>query len=269
MKNYYFIKGIIVGIAKIIPGFSGAVLMISFGLYDKAIMAITHFFDHVLDNTFFLLKFGGGVLLGIVLFSKLILFFLNGYYLYTVSLFVGLILGGIPIVMKDVSVNRKNIILMVLSFVFVIFLLNSSHHFIYQINGNNRDLVMFFLAGVMEAVGTVLPGISSTALLMLMGIYSYYIGIVSQLFSISDIIANLFFLVPFSLGLLLGVIIISYLVSYLFQYYKERTFSVILGFSLASLVVIIVELFPYFCGAFSILISFLLVVCGFFVSSRL
>ena len=81
MNGYLLIKGIIIGIAKIVPGFSGAVLMISFQLYDRAIHAITNFFSNWKENFWFLLSLGTGVLIGVIWFSRVILVLLTVYNL--------------------------------------------------------------------------------------------------------------------------------------------------------------------------------------------
>lgn len=267
MKN--LIKGIIIGIAKVIPGLSGAVLMISFHLYDKAIYSITHFFDDVKRNFWFLLELGIGIMMGIVLFSKVVVFFLQKYYLYTNAIFIGLILGGIPVVARNFSHHKKNIMFVLFSFFLTAGLSIANLDFTYEVQHNGVDLVIFFLSGVLEAIGTVIPGVSSTALLMLMGVYSYYITIVSHILSISMLKENLFFLLPFSLGLFLGMVIVTMLVNYLFEHYKEQTFAVILGFSFSSVFLLIVKLFPFFTGISSIIVSLILFLSGYFVTSKL
>ena len=269
MRKLNFIKGILVGIAKIIPGFSGAVLMISFNLYDRAIRAITNFFDDVINNFLFLLEFGLGVLVGIVFFSKIVVFLLTHYYLYTMAFFVGLILGGVPCIMKHFSFSVRNILLIILSFGFVMLLSFLDIQSNYTLHHNFFDIIMFFFSGILEAVGMVIPGISSTALLMLIGIYSYYIEIVSHLFSIHLFFNNLFFLIPFSLGIVVGVIFISLLVNYFFRYHEEEMFSVIFGFSLGSLFLLVMRFFPLFVGGLSVVICFLFIAFGFLVTNKL
>ena len=147
MKHLIFIKGIIIGIAKIIPGLSGAVLMISFHLYDKAINAITNFFNAPKKNFWFLLELGLGIVIGIVLFSKVVLYFLTHYYLYTTVFFIGLIMGGIPVVTNEFSKSGKNIILIIISFLFVTILSISNLNYNYTIHHSFVDLVIFFLSG--------------------------------------------------------------------------------------------------------------------------
>ena len=123
MNINQLIKGIFIGIAKIIPGLSGAVLMISFNLYDKAIESITTFFENPKKNFIFLFNLGFGIILGIVLFSKLLYFFITNYYLYTTSLFLGLIIGGIPVIIKKVPKSNKYFTTTLISF-FLIFSLS-------------------------------------------------------------------------------------------------------------------------------------------------
>ena len=102
------IKAILIGIAKIIPGVSGTILMISFNLYDKALDAITKFFNNPKKNFLFLMNLAFGVLIGVVLFSKVIIYFLNEHYIYTMSLFIGLILGVIGLIWMAVESSEKS-----------------------------------------------------------------------------------------------------------------------------------------------------------------
>ena len=269
MRKLIFVKGIVVGIAKIIPGFSGAVLMISFNLYDRVIRAITNFCDDVKNNFWLLLKFGLGVLIGIVLFSRVVEFFLKYYYLYTMIFFIGLILGGISAVIGDISFNRRNLFWGILCFFIVMFLSFGNSNFSYLLHYNMFDYIVFFFAGVCEAIGTVLPGVSSTALLMLIGVYSYYISVIGNLFSFSLFLDNLSFLLPFSLGLFVGIIILSFFINYLFCHYKEQTFSSIFGFSLASVFLLIIRLFPFVNNFFDIFICLLFLFVGYVIANNL
>ena len=101
------IKGFFIGIAKIIPGVSGALLAITFNLYEEGLNAITNFFDNPKKNLFFLLKVGFGIILGIIIFSKVITYFFKYYYFLTMFFFIGLIGGGIiPIIKKNKSKNK-------------------------------------------------------------------------------------------------------------------------------------------------------------------
>ncbi len=263
------IKGIIIGVAKVIPGFSGAVLMISFNLYDRAIEAITNFFADWKKNLLFLLNLGIGILLGVVLFSKVIGYFIHHYYLYTTMLFLGLIIGGIPVIGKKVRRTKMNAMIMVGFFLGMCFLALMNPSNTYVLKNTYMDYLVFFGAGLLEAVGTVLPGISSTALLMLIGVYSHYISGLANLLNLAMLKSTLYFLLPFSLGLFVGVIVISLVVNFLFRYYQEKTFAMILGISFSSVVVLLIQLFPHITSVGSCLGSLLLLGMGYFITKHL
>ncbi len=265
MKYLNFIKGIFVGIAKIIPGLSGSLLMISFGLYDKAIYAIIHFFDDVKNNFFFLFEFGLGVLFGIVLFSHVIIICLKYYYLYTIMFFIGLILGGVPCLIKNISLNKNNLLYVFFSFFLVTFFSSFYSNYSYSVKGSVVDFFVFCFSGFLEAIGTVVPGVSSTALLMLVGVYSYYITSISHLFYISLFWENMMFFVPFSLGLAIGIVVVSFVIDYMFQRFRESTYSVILGCVFSSVILLLFKVFPFFTGMLSFVISFILICIGYVV----
>ena len=268
MKKLIFLKGILIGIAKVIPGFSGAVLMISFHLYDKAIYAITHFFDDMKKNFFFLLELGFGILVGIVFFSKIINFFLKYYYGYTILFFIGFIIGGFPKLIDDFSKSKKNLALFFFSFLVVLCLSIFPIQRIYTIRHSFFDFIIFFVSGFLEAIGTVIPGVSSTVLLMLIGVYSYYINAVSHLLNISFLLSNLYFFLPFLVGAFVGFIIVSLLMDYCFDHFKEETYSVVFGFSLGTVVLLLFSVIFLFSDFLSFLLGILLLFLGAFFTSK-
>lgn len=265
MNIMLILEGIIVGIAKIIPGLSGAILMISFNIYDRTIDAITNFFSDIKNNLLFIINFGIGVGIGIVCFSNVIYYLINNYYVYTTSLFVGLIMGGIPVIGKNIDNSRNGYIILIVSFVLMIFLSISSINNNYVIKNNSMDTIIFVFAGIVEAFGTVIPGISSTALLMIIGIYNKYIYILSNMYNISSVINNIYFIIPFGIGLLGGLISISLLVDYLFKNYKEYTFSFIMGICLASIVLLIIKILFNITSIYMVFISLLLILIGYII----
>lgn len=263
------IKGIVIGIAKIVPGFSGAVVMISFNLYDRAIEAITNFFDNPKKNFYFLFNISVGVIIGIVLFSKVTSYFLKFYYLYTMMFFIGLILGGIPILKRQISNKYSNYLLIILSFsiMYLLGTMNINHTYIPK--NSFTDILVYFVAGVLEAIGTVLPGVSSTALLMLLGVYSKYIEILANILTPTFFIKSFNFIFPFFLGMFLGIISITLLVDYLFKHYKEKTFSIILGVSFSSVFVLFVSVVSNINSIISFIISLIFLIVGYFLTSKL
>ncbi|MCI6266355.1 MAG: DUF368 domain-containing protein [Erysipelotrichaceae bacterium] len=269
MNIQEFLKGIIIGIAKIIPGFSGAVLMISFNLYDRAIHAITCFMEKPKKNFLFLANLSLGVIIGIVLFSKVISYFLAEYYLYTTMLFLGLIIGGIPIIFTKITKQKMNYILILVSFAIMTFvsIVSPMNHYI--LKHNILDIILFFFAGVLEAVGTVLPGVSSTALLMLIGVYDSYIVTLSNILNFSLLRETLYFFLPFTVGLLVGIMLLTILVNFLFKNYRAQTFSFILGISLSTVFLLIVRLISYVNSTMDFVCSFFLLIIGYILTNKL
>lgn len=263
------LKGIIIGIAKIIPGLSGAVIMISFNLYDKAIEAITSFFDNPKKNFWFLFSLGIGVVIGIVMFSNILSYFVTNYYVYTTSLFIGLIFGGVPVIINNTDRRKIDYIIMIVSFGVMCLISLSGIDNNYVIRNNFFDLVVFFVSGLLEAVGTVLPGVSSTALLMLMGVYNLYLTILGNAFNFNYLISTLRFVIPFSLGMLIGIVLLAILVNYLFKYYKSITFSIILGIAFSSVFLLIVKVIWSINTIRMIPFSVILFGIGYFVTSKI
>lgn len=265
MKITLLIKGILIGIAKIIPGFSGAVLMISFNLYDKAIDAITNFFSNPKRNFSFLLFLSIGILLGIVLFSKVILFLLTKNYLYTSIFLIGLIAGGIPKIYKNTKFSKEyKYTLIALAIIFCLSLISPNKN--YSLKNTNQDLIMFFISGFLEAIGTVVPGISSTALLMSLGTYNYYIKILGSILNFTILKSNLYFILPFSIGLFLGIILLTILIDKLLKKYPEKTFSSILGIVMATVLNLIIKLLPMIKNSSSIITVLFLFSLGIIIS---
>ena len=243
--------------------------MISFNLYDRAIYAITNFFENPKKNFVFLANLSLGILIGIVFFSKVISFFINHYYTYTTSLFIGLILGGFPILFKKIDKSKGNYLIMIVSFTIMTILSLSGINNTYTLKHNYIDIIIFFISGLLEALGTVLPGISSTALLMLLGVYNIYITTISNLFNLTLIKETITFLIPFSLGILIGVISITLLVNYLFKHHYQLTFSLILGVSISSVLLLIIKVFIGITSITSLIISIFILSIGYFIMSKI
>ena len=101
MQNFF--KGIIAGIGGIAPGLSGSVLLVILGLYQKTVSAIGTLFKNFKENVKFLFPLFLGFGVGVLLFSKVIDFFLNNFEMYTRFAFLGLVIGTVPLFYKEVK----------------------------------------------------------------------------------------------------------------------------------------------------------------------
>ena len=137
------LKGFIIGIGKIIPGVSGAILAISMGVYDKSIYYINNFKDNKKDSIKYLLPLSIGIIISIIFFSKIISYLLDKYYIITMLLFVGLIIGTITSITKEI--NKKDYYLTIISFIIFLSLSLLGANNNYILKENITDKIVFIL----------------------------------------------------------------------------------------------------------------------------
>lgn len=236
------IKGFLIGVANIIPGVSGGTLAITLGIYEKLIGAISHFFKNLKENIKFIIPIGIGAVLSILLLSRVISFCLKEYTLATILFFIGLILGGIPLLNKKIKGHYKNvsnIIIFLLSFGFVIVLsVLKGENVVSFANMNIINYIMLFLVGVVAAATMIIPGVSGSFVLMLLGYYKPIVDTIGALTKFNNIWQNIMILVPFGIGVLVGIVAISKLLEFLFKKYEVKTYFGVMGFIMASIITI-------------------------------
>ena len=235
--------GFVIGIAKIIPGVSGAMIAVSFSIYDKLINAVTNFFDDKRNNFKFLLLVGSGILLSIVFFSNIIRYLIGNYYLVMMMLFIGLIVGGTYNFARNIEYNTKNIIVILLVILLVlsvsIFNIDNS----YQMKGNYLDYGMFFIGGVIEIFSSIVPGISGTALFMLLGMYDNILMLFSNIFNLSFVIDNIMIYISYGIGMMISFIVCAIGISYLLKKYRKLFDTIVLGLSISSIILLVIMAF--------------------------
>lgn len=258
-----YLKGIAIGSGAILPGISSGVLCVIFGLYEKLLNSVLNFFQDWKKNLNFLFPILLGICTGVLLLGKLLLFLLEQYPLYTSYAFIGLILGTLPALVKQINQKRgfrlHYLLYFLFSFLLAIFLLLLENT-LPNYETSQSNFFFFILAGFVMSAGVIIPGVSSTILLMLLGVYTTYLTAISSLtFSI---------LVPMGMGLLLGCFLFMKLMQKAFASFPSETYYAILGFVIGSIPI----LFPSFAFDSSSLIGFILLfICfliGFLIEKR-
>ncbi len=278
MKNIILaIKGFFIGLANIIPGVSGGTLALTLGIYEKLIGCISHFFKNLKENIKFILPIGIGAVIAILTSSHLISFCLDNYVLPTILFFIGAILGGLPMLIKKVSGHKitiSNIIIFLITFGIIILLLflNSETEVSFQ-NMNIIDYLLLFVVGVVASATMVIPGVSGSAVLMTIGYYKPILNIVKNLTDFSSLGSNLAILIPFGLGVLVGILLIAKVLEFLFKNFEVKTYYGVLGFIVASIIAIIYQnlvINANFVFSFgSLIIGIILFILGFVVAYKL
>lgn len=268
------IKGFIIGVANIIPGVSGGTLAITLGIYEELIGAISHFFKDFKKNLQFVIPIGIGAVLSILLLSKVISYSLNHFPFSTTLFFIGLILGGIPLLYKKVKDDKKTMsdgLIFFLTFLVVIVFafLKSGGSNVSLSNLGVFDYLLLFFIGMITSSTMVIPGISGSFVLMLLGFYQPIIDTISRLTKFQNVSSNLLILIPFGIGVVVGIILIAKLIEFLLSKFEKKTYYGILGFVLASILTIVKPLVGVQLDVFQVLFGILLFLVGTVVAYRL
>lgn len=252
----HIVKGIIIGIATLVPGVSGGTMAIILGLYDDIIHSISSFFKDIKGNIIFLGTVGIGGVIGLLGFSRLMKFCLENFKFPMMYLFIGIIIGGIPVLYKK-AIGKRNItnwIYFAIGFA-VILVMSFYTGTIVNLASSTGILkfVFLFFAGIIIAVALILPGISTSFMLLAIGLYDITVN------AISNVEIN--YLVPISLGVGFGIIATTKILENFLAKKPAQTYMLILGFVIGS----IIEVFPGIPGGFDIIISIATFLLGFIV----
>ncbi len=246
------LKGIVIGIANAIPGVSGGTMMVSMGIYDKMIESVTGIFKQFKKSVLTLLPYMIGMVIGIVGLSFSITFLLDKYPFQTSLLFIGLILGGLP--MLTSHVNRKSIRIMHV----IIFLCTFALIIVLQIIGKGSysdtiiqlstvQVIKLFFVGVVAAATMVIPGVSGSMILMLLGYYYPVLSLIKDFigalvtFNVPELLRTSGALIPFGIGVIIGIFAIAKLIEILLKRFESYTYCGILGLVAASPVAILMS----------------------------
>jgi putative membrane protein len=271
MKNIIiFIKGFIFGTANIIPGVSGGTMAITLGIYEKLLNMFGHFFVDLKENISFAIPFILGLASAIIVMSNVISYALNNYQLATVLLFVGLIIGGMPPLLQKIKRSRfkSNYLYLVISFLIVIvFTLFGNVNNTVNLDLNIITLLSLLIVGIVASSAMVIPGISGSFVLMLIGYYKPIIDIIKDIFNSDNIFYNTSILLFLGIGIIIGIVLISRLIKHLLFKYETKTYYAIIGFVLASIISIFINVSSY--QLFDFILGIPLFIVGIYISSKL
>lgn len=264
-----FIKGMLIGIANLIPGVSGGTMAVSMGVYEEIIDSIGNFFkkfkETFVKNMVFLIPIILGAGVGVIAFSKLLDYLLKNHEAYTKFAFMGLILGSIPFIFKksnEKGFKKSYIIPFIITLAIggglcLLEYLGVTGSQITSFDLNAGNVVLLVIYGFIAAASMVIPGISGSFILLLLGVYSAVLSAVSNL--------EILILIPFAIGVGLGILLMSKLINYLLEHFHGLTYYAILGFILGSLPAIFPGLAFDITAVFSIVIFIVFFVISYYL----
>lgn len=232
-----FLKGFIIGLGKIIPGVSGALFACIFGVYET----ILDFLSNprlIIKKYNILLPIFLGIFFAILFASNIISYLLEYYYKGSMAFFVGMMSNGVISLIKKcqgIYLSKKEICCIILINTLIIFLMFVPFNYNPIISvGVFRDIISLFLCGVLDAIATIIPGISGTALLMLVGYYEVIIESISNIY--------LPVLIPFLTGLFVGLYSLAKTLNLAFKKHLNFMNALILSFTILSILILTIEL---------------------------
>ena len=243
------LRGAVIGVSNIIPGVSGGTMAVSMGIYDRVIYAVNNLFKQLKKNIKDLLPIIIGVLVGLFAFAALI-----GTLLGTKSeeipitrlptnfAFIGLILGGLPAIYKRVNMKSAGIpgillFLVFLALVVVLPLLNPPEA--RTVDHSIGTILLMIPLGAIASSTMVIPGVSGSMIMMLLGYYNSVINAMNDLRG-GDW-SSLAILLPYVIGLLVGIVFIAKLMNFLLKKFGALTFSAIFGLVIGSPVALLMQ----------------------------
>ena len=232
-----FFCGILMGIADAIPGISGGTIALLLGIYEELIGSISNFNINLFQNLKnkgikycwnkingnFLLSLISGVLLSLVSFVKIFSILIEKYPLFIWSFFLGLILATLFVINRNIKKWDIANFILIFIFAFLTILLSIINPSISE----NINLFYILICGIIASSAMILPGISGSLILVILGVYTLIIN------ALNNLEYNI--ILVFLIGCLIGIINFSKIIKWLFHNYRDYTFSIMLGLVIGSI----------------------------------
>lgn len=274
------LKGMLIGIANIIPGVSGGTMAVSMGIYDRLISCISHPFKDFKNNVLFLIPIALGMGLAIVASAFGIDYLFETFPLQTNLLFIGLILGSLPAIYKEVkgvTMRLGHIVAAILFFSLVVgmAMLNGANGSYVQLEINFISFIKLFLIGVLASATMVIPGVSGSMMLLLLGYYNPILDTIKEFFSaligfdFNGIFSTVLILMPFGIGVLVGMVAIAKIIEVIFERFPYYAYWAIIGLLFASPVAILLVGSFFKITLVSVIMGIIAFIAGIFIAGKL
>lgn len=263
------LRGMVIGLANVIPGVSGGTMMVSMGIYDTLIWCINNLFKQFKKCITTLLPYGVGMVLAILLGAIGLKAAFANFPLPTNTLFIGLILGSLPFILKEMKgtkIGWQGGLIFSLFFALVVVLKAVEGENSVELHLDVITVIKLFLLGMIASATMVVPGVSGSMILKTLGFYEPIVtgaipdllhGVTSGQWNV--VFEKIGLLLPFGLGIVFGIFAIAKLIAFLLKKWKGRTYCGILGMVAASPVVILMD--PSIYTGFNIWILIASLVC--------
>lgn len=229
-----FIKGIVIALGFILPGISGGVLAAILGIYERIIGFLAHPFKDFKENILYFIPVAIGMLLGIGLFSYPIEYLLENYQVFVLWSFAGAIIGTVPSLLKE-STRESDRDKIDLAWFWITFIISGLGLYAlnFVVGTLSASFLNLVLAGSLLALGVLVPGLSPSNLLLILGLYAPML----TGFKTFDLLGTFF---PIGIGAGATLIVFSKLMDYALNNYHSRVYHFIIGIVLSSTLLILI-----------------------------
>ena len=255
-KGLDLIKGLAIGVAFIIPGVSGGTMAVLLNLYDKIINSINNLTKKFFESFKILLPIALGAVLAILICWYPFKLAFEHIMIVMVTLFAGFILGGMPGIfdeVKGVKVKPVHIVAMIISIIFAVGLGVLSVLFELNIQSlyDSRPwwlYILVLLAGIISSFALVMPGISGSMILIVLGFYTPTLNLIDNFLAWTDVWASISILATLAVGVVIGVLLASKIIAFFLNRFRTGTFYAIIGIIIGSLIAIYYnyEIYDYY-----------------------
>jgi putative membrane protein len=237
-----FINGVVTGIASILPGVSGGLILVLCGSYERLIEDISELRQKIRPEFFFLVAIASGLLVGMLACTLFLDWTLDRFAAPMMAFFFGLIVAQIPEVWKltgyekgsKMSVASIVCLAVGLGIIIALMVVNGGGRVVDTDDHSIGNMVLFALCGIVLAVSKVMPGISGSSLLIALGLFEVTISSVAHL--------DIYFIAPLCVGLLIGLFGFAKVMDMCLKRFRTETYMLIMGLTIGSLMIIIQEL---------------------------
>ena len=237
-----FLNGVVAGIASILPGVSGGLILVLCGTYERLIEDISKLREKLKPEFVYLVSIAVGLVVGMLACTILLDRVLDEYAAPLMALFFGLIVAQVPEVWKltghekGTKLPLSSVICMAvgLGLIIALMVINGTGNEVDTEDHSFGNLVLVGLCGVVLAISKVMPGISGSSLLIALGLFDVTIHSVADL--------DIYFIAPLCVGLLIGLLGFAKVMDFCLKRYRTQTYMLIMGLTIGSLLVIIQEL---------------------------
>ena len=264
-----FLQGFVIGFGIIFP-ISSSVLAMTMGIYERLLKIINNLFTSFKNEKGFLISFILGVVASAIVCCLILNITLNKFPVATLLFFVGLIIGGIQMIVKktEKKITFPNILCSIIGTAILLSLsfIGSGNDAV--ITTNLIGYLKVFGVGIVAAGSMIIPGVSGSAILIILGYYAPLLAIISDTMHFNNLGTNILIILVFGIGMLIGIFGMSKLMEYLLDKHKIKTYFAIVGFVFASIVNIIILIFGYKFKLIEFIIGMILFAVGYILSAK-